>query len=78
MTGRENENIMRVRKRVRKEADALVTIKDISRACGVSPSTVSKVLNGYPDISRDTVDQVVRTAEEMGYTPNAAARMLKT
>ena len=56
----------------------MVTIKDISRACGVSPSTVSKVLNGYPDISRDTVDQVVRTAEEMGYTPNAAARMLKT
>ena len=56
----------------------MITIKDISRACGVSPSTVSKVLNGYPDISRDTVDQVIRTAERMGYTPNAAARQLKT
>jgi LacI family transcriptional regulator len=56
----------------------LVTIKDISKACGVSPSTVSKVLNGYTDISRDTVEQVFRTAEAMGYTPNAAARMLKT
>lgn len=60
------------------EAAALVTIKDISRACGVSPSTVSKVLNGYTDISRETVENVFRTAEQMGYTPNAAARMLKT
>ena len=56
----------------------MVTIKDISKACGVSPSTVSKVLNGYTDISRDTIDQVFRTASAMGYTPNAAARMLKT
>ena len=55
---------------------AVVTIKDISRACGVSTSTVSKVLNGYTDISRETVDLVFRTAGEMGYTPNAAARQL--
>ena len=56
----------------------MVTIKDISKACGVSPSTVSKVLNGYTDISRETIENVFRTAETMGYTPNAAARMLKT
>ena len=61
-----------------READPVVTIKDISRACGVSPSTVSKVLNGYTDISRDTVEHVFQVAESMGYTPNAAARMLKT
>ena len=56
----------------------MVTIKDISKACGVSPSTVSKVLNGYTDISRETIENVFRTSEQMGYTPNAAARMLKT
>ncbi|WP_449290278.1 LacI family DNA-binding transcriptional regulator [Oscillibacter ruminantium] len=56
----------------------MVTIKDISKACGVSHSTVSKVLNGYPDVSEETVALVRRTAEEMGYTPNAAARLLKT
>ena len=54
----------------------MVTIKDISRACGVSPSTVSKVLNGYTDISRDTVELVFRTAGEMGYTPNSVARSM--
>ncbi|MBQ4506320.1 MAG: LacI family DNA-binding transcriptional regulator [Firmicutes bacterium] len=56
----------------------MVTIKDISKACGVSPSTVSKVLNGYKDISQKTVDLVMDTAVSLGYTPNAAARMLKT
>ena len=37
----------------------MITIKDISRACGVSPSTVSKVLNGYSDISQKTVERAL-------------------
>ncbi|MBE6042160.1 MAG: LacI family transcriptional regulator [Clostridiales bacterium] len=56
----------------------MVTIKDISKACGVSPATVSKALNGYDDISEDTIELVKRTAKELNYTPNAAARLLKT
>ena len=58
--------------------ETMVTIKDISRACGVSPATVSKALNGYGDISAETVSLVKRTAKEMHYLPNAAARSLKT
>ena len=61
-----------------REAGQLVTIKDISKACGVSPSTVSKVFNGYSGISQETADSVFSAAEKLGYTPNAAARMLKT
>ena len=56
----------------------MVTIKDISKACGVSPATVSKALNGYDDISAETVRLVKQTAIELNYTPNAAARLLKT
>lgn len=56
----------------------MVTIRDISRKCGVSPTTVSKALNGYQDISAKTTELVKRTAEEMHYMPNAAARQLKT
>ena len=55
-----------------------VTIKDVARRCGMSISTVSKVINGYPDISEETRDQVLRLAREMGYQPNALARALKT
>ena len=56
----------------------MVTIKDISKKCGVSPATVSKALNGYDDISPETVELVRRTAQELNYMPNAAARLLKT
>ncbi len=56
----------------------MVTIKDISRECGVSTATVSKVFNGYTDVSPTTIENVFAAARKLGYTPNAAARMLKT
>lgn len=56
----------------------MATIKDISKACGVSPATVSKALNGYDDVSSETAELVRRTAERLHYMPNAAARLLKT
>ena len=56
----------------------MVTIKDISRECGVSPATVSKALNGYDEISPETVELVRQTARKLNYLPNAAARLLKT
>lgn len=56
----------------------MVTIKMIAQKCGYSPATVSKALNGAPDIGSDTAEYIRKTAAEMGYTPNAAARALKT
>ena len=55
-----------------------ITIKDVAKRCGMSISTVSKVFNGYPDISEETRQQVMRLARDMGYQPNALARALKT
>ena len=51
-----------------------VTIRDLSAACGLSVSTVSKALNGYSDISDETRQTVLTAAAEMGYFPSAAAR----
>ena len=56
----------------------MVTIKMIAKKCGYSPATVSKALNGAPDISTETAEFIKKTAAEMGYTPNSAARALKT
>lgn len=56
----------------------MVTIKMIAKKCGYSVATVSKALNGAPDISNETRDLIRKAADEMGYTSNAAARMLKT
>lgn len=56
----------------------MVTLKDISKRCGCSVATVSKALNGMPDISEATTKHIRQIAEELGYFPNAAARTLKT
>lgn len=56
----------------------MVTIKMIAKECGYSVATVSKALNGAPDISSETRDRIRKVADEMGYTSNSAARMLKT
>lgn len=55
----------------------MVTIKDISKKCGVSAATVSKALNGYGDVGEETKKIIIKTAQEMNYFPNAAARTLK-
>lgn len=56
----------------------MVTIKMIAKECGYSVATVSKALNDAPDISAETRDRIRKVAAQMGYMPNAAARMLKT
>ena len=55
----------------------MVTITDISKACGVSRATVSKALNGAPDIAQDTAERIRSCAKRLGYLPNATARALK-
>lgn len=55
-----------------------VTIRDVAVKCGLSVSTVSKAFNNYPDISAETRATVLTAAAEIGYHPNAIARMLKT
>ena len=44
-----------------------VTIKDVAKLAGVSPSTVSRVLNNNPSISRETRDRVQKAIDELGY-----------
>jgi LacI family transcriptional regulator/LacI family purine nucleotide synthesis repressor len=59
-------------------ARRIVSLKDISKACGVSIATVSKALNDHSDISKETKDRVKEIADKLGYHPNAAAQALKT
>jgi LacI family transcriptional regulator len=56
----------------------LTTIKDLAKAAGVSITTVSRALNGYDDVSRETREKISKIAKEMNYRPNAAARSLVT
>ena len=54
-----------------------VTIKDIARILGVSPSTVSRALKDHPDISTATKKQVKDLVEKLKYKPNAIALSLR-
>jgi DNA-binding LacI/PurR family transcriptional regulator len=53
-----------------------VGIKEIARRAAVAPSTVSRVMNNHPDVSPDTFQKVKAVIDELGFTPNAAARSL--
>lgn len=53
-----------------------VTIKDIAKKVGVSPSTVSRVINGNAVISEETKKKIVSVMEELDYHPNSLARNL--
>jgi LacI family transcriptional regulator len=55
-----------------------VTIKDIARELGISPSTVSKALKGHPDISPSTKKAVRELVERWNYKPDLIALSLKS
>jgi LacI family transcriptional regulator len=54
-----------------------VTIKDIARELGISPSTVSRALKDHPDISSETKKAVGELAERLNYQPNIVALSLR-
>ncbi|MCU1676343.1 MAG: LacI family transcriptional regulator [Frankiales bacterium] len=54
----------------------VVDIREVARRSGVSPATVSRALNGRPDVSEATRERVMKTASDLGYLPNQQARSL--
>lgn len=55
-----------------------ITIKDIARELGFSPSTVSRALKDNPDISLETREVIHKYAREHNYQPNVLALNLRT
>ncbi|HEY3502348.1 MAG TPA: LacI family DNA-binding transcriptional regulator [Actinocatenispora sp.] len=51
-------------------------INEVARLGGVSVATVSRALNGRPEVSPATRERIRSLAAELGYTPNASARAL--
>ena len=55
----------------------IYTIRDVARMAGVAVSTVSRVLNGRPDVSEKTRRRVLKIVEECGFVQNDNAQYLK-
>lgn len=56
----------------------MANIQDVAKYAGVSISTVSRVLNGRGRVNADVVTNVQAAIQELHYTPNRAARSLRT
>ena len=56
---------------------APVTLADVARAAGTSPSTASRALSGRGYVSPAARDRLLAVADRLGYVPNASARTLK-
>ena len=56
----------------------MVSIKDVAKQAGVAISTVSKVLNNYPNVSEATKKKVNRAVAELNFVPNSVAAALSS
>lgn len=56
----------------------MITLKDIAKELDLSPATVSRALNGFPEVNARTRALVEQTADRLGYRPNQIAKKLVT
>lgn len=55
-----------------------MNLKDLALQLGLSPTTVSRALNGFPEVSETTRRKVAEAARQVNYRPNARAKGLAT
>jgi LacI family transcriptional regulator len=55
-----------------------MNLKDLAHRLGLSPTTVSRALNGYPEVNEATRERVIAAAKEHNYLPNSRAIRLAT
>ncbi len=56
----------------------MVTLKDLAEHLGLSQATVSRALNGYPEVNLETRARVLEASRQLNYMPNLGARKLAT
>lgn len=55
----------------------MATIKEVARLAGVAPASVTRVLNGHPNVSPNLRERVLAAVEESGYRPDLRAAGLR-
>ena len=54
----------------------MISIREVAKMAGVSPSTVSRVMNGTAKVNEEKRQRVLNVIKETGFKPNEAARTL--
>jgi LacI family transcriptional regulator len=65
-------------KRSQEEAGRQTTMADVAKLAGVGKMTVSRLLSGSANVSKDTADRVHRAIRMLNYQPNELARSLRS
>ncbi|TVP71491.1 MAG: LacI family DNA-binding transcriptional regulator [Rhodobacteraceae bacterium] len=55
-----------------------MTLKQLAASLGLSPTTVSRALNGFPEVNAATRKRILQAAAEVEYRPNTRAKSLAT
>jgi LacI family transcriptional regulator len=55
-----------------------MNLKQFAARIGLSPTTVSRAMSGYPEVRPETRRRVLEAAESLGYRPNISAQRLAT
>lgn len=55
-----------------------ITLKEIAKIAGCSIKTVSRALNNYPDINKETKNKILKIVSDYNYTPNIIAKSLRS
>lgn len=55
----------------------MATIREVAAKTGLSPTTVSRVINNHPYVDNSKRKKVLQAMEELGYVPNSSARRLR-
>jgi LacI family transcriptional regulator len=56
----------------------LTTLRELARHLGLSPATVSRALNGFPEVGEKTRARVIEASQKYNYKPNQSAKRLAT
>lgn len=54
----------------------MASIRDVAKIAGVSPATVSRVMNGTANVDADKRQRVYEAIKQTGFVPNEVARSL--
>ena len=56
----------------------MTTLRELARHLGLSPATVSRALNGFPEVGEKTRRRVLEASAELNYKANTSAKRLAT
>ncbi len=70
------ENLIERNTNYRKRGVSMASIREVAKLAGVSPATVSRVMNGTANVDDEKRERVLQAIEKTGFVPNAVARSL--